>query len=337
MPNLNRLPNPKRMDEFDFIARYLKPLSGPQGLNLLDDAAVYSPPSGFDLVLTKDTMVEGVHFPNRHWGADTAEKLLRVNLSDLAAKGARPAGYLLSIAWPKSVDKEVYFKAFVKGLQTVQEAFDFSLFGGDTVSIDGPMVVSATLMGLVPKGEMVTRSGAEIGDDVWVSGTIGDAALGLKLVLGEDLGMSPSGAAIWTWEEAYFRPVPRLALRKLLRKYANACADISDGLISDVTHIANASRVGIEIDLNKIPVSDASQSWVKAHKINGLEALITAGDDYELAFLAKPKHADAIQEFSKQNGVVLTRIGSATEGVGVRVLNPDGSERPLNQTGFKHF
>lgn len=325
------------MDEFGFIERYLRPLAGSQGLGLLDDAALYTPPKGFDLVLTKDTMVEGVHFPSRHWGADTAEKLLRVNLSDLAAKGARPVGYLLSVAWPKSVDKELYFPAFVKGLQTVQEAFEFSLFGGDTVSIDGPMVVSATLIGIVPKGEMVTRSGGKVGDDVWVSGTIGDAALGLKLALGQDLGMSPSGDAIWTWEEAYFRPTPRLILRKPLRQFANACVDISDGLISDIGHIAKASGVGIELGLRLIPISNASQSWVNASKNNSIEALVTAGDDYELAFLADKKHADTIRGVAKNTAIKLTRIGTAIKGTGVRVLNLDGSVFDLNQSGFKHF
>lgn len=327
------------MDEFDSIERYLRPLTGPEGLNLLDDAALYTPPKGFDLVLTKDTMVEGVHFPNRHWGADTAEKLLRVNLSDLAAKGARPVGYLLSVAWPKSIDKEIYFPAFVKGLQTVQAAYDFSLFGGDTVSIDGPMVVSATLIGVVPKGEMVKRSGAKQGDDIWVSGTIGDAALGLKLALGQALGLSPTGEAIWTWEEAYFRPTPRLILRKPLRQFANACVDISDGLISDLGHIAKASGVGIELSLSEIPLSRASQSWVNASENNKIETLVTAGDDYELAFLADKKHADVIRNIEKNTGVKLTRIGTAINGEGVRVLNPNGSEFNLSasQSGFKHF
>jgi len=325
------------MDEFDTIAKFLAPLAGPEGLSLLDDAALYTPPAGFDLVLTKDTMVEGVHFPNRHWGADTAEKLLRVNLSDLAAKGARPIGYMLSIAWPKTVDKDMYFPAFAKGLKTVQEAFGFSLFGGDTVSITGPMVVSATLIGLVPNGQMVTRSGGEVGDDVWVTGTIGDAALGLKLVLGQDLNMSPSGEAIWMWEEAYFRPTPLLILRKALRKYAKACADISDGLISDMGHIAKASGIGLNLDLDKIPVSPSGQTWLDANKNNHLEDLISAGDDYELAFLASPENESFIQTTAEQSGVQVTKIGTAIKGAGVKVLKPDGSIVEINTSGFKHF
>jgi len=144
------------VNEFDFIATYLAPLAGPGGLSLKDDAALLKPSQGKELVLTKDTMVEGVHFPNGHYGGDTAEKLLRVNLSDLAAKGAHPTGYLLSIAWPKGIDSK-YFKGFASGLKDVQEAYDFRLLGGDTTSIDGPMVVTATLIGEVPEGEMVMR------------------------------------------------------------------------------------------------------------------------------------------------------------------------------------
>ncbi|MDB2439853.1 thiamine-phosphate kinase, partial [Hellea sp.] len=150
------------MDEFGFIATHLAPLAGPGGLGLKDDAAILKPSAGKDLILTKDTMVEGVHFPKGHYGGDTAEKLLRVNLSDLAAKGANPLGYMLSIAWPKSIDDR-YFKGFAAGLRDVQDAYDFKLLGGDTTSIDGPMVVTATLIGDVPEGQMVTRSGAKPG------------------------------------------------------------------------------------------------------------------------------------------------------------------------------
>ncbi len=336
------------MGEFDLIAKYLAPLAGPEGLGLLDDAALYTPPSGFDLVITKDTLVEGVHFPKKHWGANTAEKLLRVNLSDLAAKGARPVGYLLSIAWPQSTEIETYFPAFVKGLQTVQEAFECVLFGGDTVSIDGPMVVTATLIGLVPKGQIVKRSGGQVGDEVWVSGTIGDAGLGLKLILGQNLGMLPNGEAIWTWEEAYFRPVPRLLLRKLLRAEATACADVSDGLLSDLGHIAKASGVGLQVNLADIPLSESSRAWLDANKNNRIETLITSGDDYELVFLANPKSRDDIKKSAKKLGVPLTCIGRAVnlkngcEGVhseqaSVIVLKPDGSVYPIQKTGYSHF
>ena len=243
------------MDEFDFIATHLAPLAGPGGLGLIDDAALISPSPDKDLVLTKDTMVEGVHFPKGHYGGDTAEKLLRVNLSDLAAKGARPIGYMLSIAWPTNIDK-AYLGGFAKGLSDVQDAYDFKLLGGDTVSTDGPMVVTATLIGEVPKGEMVRRNGAQDGDDVWVTGTIGDAYLGLQSVLGRQLDPAPSHDGLLHFEEAYYRPEPRLVFRKNLRQFATASVDVSDGLMADIAHISAASSTKIIICL--LYTSDAA-------------------------------------------------------------------------------
>ena len=187
------------MNEFDWIETYLKPLAGPEGLGLLDDAALFKPRQGQDLVLTKDTLVEGVHFFKGEYGAGTAERLMVVNLSDLAAKGARPLGYLLSIAWPKHLDEanlKQWMQGFAKGLGAQQDAFGFKLFGGDTVRTSGPMTVSATFIGTVPEGEMVKRSAAHIGDDIWVTGTIGDAHLGLLLAQKSEQITEPDGQAI---------------------------------------------------------------------------------------------------------------------------------------------
>lgn len=325
------------MGEFDFIATYLAPLAGPGGLGLKDDAALLNPSTGKDLILTKDTMIEGVHFPRGHYGGDTAEKLLRVNLSDLAAKGASPIGYLLSIAWPKDIEPR-YFQGFASGLRDVQDAYDFKLLGGDTTTIDGPMVVSATLIGEVPKGTMVKRRGAQLGDDIWVTGTIGDAYLGLQTVLGKALYPRPNADALWHFEEAYYRPEPRLLFRKSLRQYAKACADISDGLVADAGHVAKASGASFVIDADKIPLSSAAGAWLAGQidQDEGFKKLITAGDDYELVFSAKPDDASAIRKAAKAIGLRLSKIGTVKSGEGILVMS-DGKAIRFSKTGHTHF
>ena len=323
------------MDEFDFIATYLAPLAGEGGLGLKDDAAILTPSAGKELVLTKDTMVEGVHFPQGHYGGDTAEKLLRVNLSDLAAKGARPVGYLLSIVWPEDIQPE-YFKGFAQGLSDVQQAYDFHLLGGDTTKSAGPMVVSATLIGDVPAGTMVPRSGASIGDDVWVSGTIGDAYLGLQNVLGTSLNPMPDAEAIWHFEEAYYRPTPQLLMRKLLRTYATACADISDGLIADVGHVARASGCGFELSLEGMPLSSHAAHWVGDSQARCV-TLLTAGDDYELVFTAKPDARMAVKKSAEKIGITLSLIGTVHQGDGVTLRDAAGKAIKIETPGYTHF
>lgn len=326
------------MDEFGFIQTYLKPLAGPGGLGLLDDAALLTPPKGCDLVLTKDAMVEGVHFPNGHYGGDTAEKLLRVNLSDLAAKGARPLGYLLSIAWPETVDPK-WMDGFAKGLSDVQSAFDFALLGGDTVSTKGPFIVSATFIGAVPKGDMVQRTGAKVGDDVWLTGTIGDAFLGLQIALGRPVQPGASGEALWLWENAYYRPEPRLLLRKILRKYASAAMDVSDGLVADAGHLAKASGVQISFHLDDIPISGPTQTWVdgQPNPEQARVTLATAGDDYEILFTASPKHRAELQNAGADLNAKMTLLGSCLKGEGVQALQGSGEVLNISRSGYNHF
>ena len=323
------------MDEFDFIATYLAPLAGKGGLDLRDDAAVLTPRGGKDLILTKDAMVEGVHFPKGHYGGDTAEKLLRVNLSDLAAKGARPIGYLLSIVWPDNIDP-VHFKGFAAGLSDVQKAYDFELLGGDTTRSNGPMVVSASLIGEVPKGDMVMRKGAQIGDDIWVSGTLGDAYLGLQNVLGKVLKPVPKAQAIWHFEEAYYRPEPRLLLRKPLREYATACADISDGLLADAGHIARASACHFDIELGALPLSSFAKDWARGDEARLIE-LFTAGDDYELVFTAPAAVREALSARAENLGCTITRVGRVTDGQGAVLRGESGDVIKVPQSGYKHF
>lgn len=296
------------MNERDFIA-LLRPLAGPAGLNLDDDAAILSPPIGKDLILSKDTMVEGVHFPKGRIGGGFSERLLRTALSDLAAKGARPIGYMLSVAWPMGRDPK-WLTGFVRGLHDAQESFDCPLMGGDTTSTEGPLVASATVFGLVPMGEMVRRSGAKPGDDVWFTGKLGLAEVGLAVVTGQTTNMDPSERL--AAEEAYLRPEPRFAFRKVLRRYATAAADISDGLLSEAGHIAAAS--GVKIDLTTETTRNAS-----------------FGDDYELLFTASAENREDIFQGAKAIGLPVTLCGHVLKGIGVSV---DG--KVIEASGYRH-
>ncbi len=327
------------MTEFDFIRDHLAPLAGPEGLGLTDDAARLTPPAGHDLVLTKDTLVEGVHFPNGMYGADVAERLLRTNLSDLAAKGALPMGYMLSLAIPPAMDAAM-MAAFAKGLGAVQEAFaPLKLYGGDTVKTSGPMVVTATLIGKVPTGQMVLRSGARVGEDVWVSGHIGEGFMGLKHMLSQRIDPPPTGEALWRWEEAYLRPEPRLKIGGLLRKVASAAADVSDGLVADAGHIGGASGVGVVLKLPAIPFTTGTFIWAdgQADRLAAKIQLITAGDDYEIVFTAPPAQRDLITHASRELDVPMTRIGYTEDGTGVKVCDYADDSIPIASQGYTHF
>lgn len=296
------------MNERDFI-ELLRPLAGPAGLNLDDDAAILSPPAGQDLILSKDTMVEGVHFPMGRIGGGFSERLLRTALSDLAAKGARPIGYMLSVAWPKDRDSK-WLNGFVRGLHDAQESFDCPLIGGDTTSTSGPLVASATVFGVVPSGEMVRRNGAKPGDDVWFTGVLGLAETGLAVVTGQAVDVAP--LVRLEAENAYLRPEPRFSFRKTLRRYATASADISDGLLSEAEHIASASRV--QIDLDREPTQVAG-----------------FGDDYELLFTASAESRPHILEGAAQIGLLVTRCGRVLTGTGVTI------EGEITHTsGYRH-
>ena len=321
------------MDEFEFIAKYLAPLAGPGGLGLKDDAAIFTPTIGTDLIITKDTMVEGVHFPHGHYGGNTAGKLLRANLSDLAAKGAAPVGYMLSIVWPRGANEGV-FKDFAEGLAAIQKKYGFKLLGGDTSSSRGPMVVTATLFGEVPEHSMVRRNGANVGDDIWVTGTIGDAYLGLQKTLGRPIDPKPKGTGLKHFENAYFRPEPRISFGKHLRDYASACADISDGLIADAGHVAMVSGVGFKLHLADIPLSRPASEWV-GEDLSRLKTLVTAGDDYELVFTSSPINETTLNEAN--TGLQLTKIGTVVAGSGVKVIWGDDQSILFDQTGHKHF
>ena len=310
-------------DEFEQIARLYRPLTrgAPEALALLDDAAVIGSRPGYDLVITKDAVVEGVHFPWDERRDLVARKLLRTNLSDLAAKGAQPYGYFLAVAWPADTPFSSR-QHFANGLEVDGAAFDVSLLGGDTVSTSGPLSASLTLLGWVPDGQAVLRSGARSGDLVMVSGPIGDGGLGLAAVQGS-----------WPDQDGYLRgryelPSPRLDLREGLRRWASACADISDGLIADAGHIATASGVALRLDLDKIPVSTAAQAWldVQPDRALALSRLASFGDDYELVITAPPSAAAVLG---------LPVVGAVEAGSGITVTYA-GQPMAAGARGWSH-
>jgi len=326
------------MDEHSLIQTHFAPLAGPGGLRLLDDAAQMTPPAGHDLVLTADSFVEGVHFPSGHYGGDTAERLLRTNLSDLAAKGARPISYLLSLAWPKSVDTK-WMAGFAVGLRDIQQSFDFHLLGGDTVSTEGPMVISATLMGVLPTGEMVQRNGAAMGDDVWVTGCLGDAKLGCDIVLSKAITPKPTPDDAWGFESAYWRPDIHLSLRKILREKASAAADISDGVLRDAGHICRASGVAMSLNFDALPLSNGAELWAEGQEniVRAKQALLGFGDDYQILFTSAPEHRQSWFDTARKNGLKLSLIGNVTSGKGVRCLDVNGEDMDWPDRGYSHF
>lgn len=302
--------------EFETIHRLLKPLAHPEwARGLMDDAAVLPSRPGYDLVLTKDAMVEGVHFLAEDQLDTVARKLLRVNLSDLAAKGADPFGYLLACHWSERCgwpERE----AFAAGLKADQAEFGVWLLGGDTVKTPGPLSFSLTALGWVPKGRAVSRAGARPGDLVFVTGAIGDGALGLmaaKQTLRMDKDRLEALAA------HYRTPHPRVEFAEAVRDLATACTDVSDGLVADLGHIADAGGVGITLDLEKTPLSAAGTAWFdgRVDPEAALVKLATGGDDYELILTAPPRAEAALRAAAEAKLLRLTRIGEVTAGRGV--------------------
>ena len=325
-----------RPDEFETIASLFRPLTegDPVARDLLDDAAVLPSRAGQDLVLTKDAIVEGVHFLHGDPLDLVARKLLRVNLSDLAAKGAEPFAYLLMAAWPRGVGT-LGKQAFADGLAEDQKTFGVHLLGGDTTSIPGPLTFSMTALGWVPHGRSPSRAGARPGDVVLVSGAIGDGWLGLKAARGE-LGALEEGR-VEALLRHYRLPEPRLPLLRLIREAATASIDVSDGLVADLGHIAAASGVGMTLDLDKVPHSRAAKAWLehRADPVMSRIDLATGGDDYEIACTVRPEHVDLMLKGGERAGVQMTVVGQVDAGEGVQVV-VDGHAVAVERTGWRH-
>ena len=323
--------------EFELIARYFAPLAeaAPGAQGLLNDAAVFDPSRDDSLVLTLDTMVEGVHFLPDDPPGLIGRKLLRVNLSDLAAMGARPIGYLLAGVFPKDLD-EAWIAAFAAGLAEDQEVFGVTLYGGDTVATPGPLTLSLTAFGEVAEGRALSRATARAGDEVYVSGTIGDGVLGLDALRGGLRALDEDQRAALA--ARYRLPEPRLALGRKLAEtgLATAALDVSDGLVADLGHIAAASAVAAEIEAGAVPLSAATRAAL-ASDAALLPALLTGGDDYELLFTVRPGRVGELADLAGRLDLPLTRIGRIGAGQGVRALDAAGREMDLPGGGWSHF
>ncbi len=335
--------NAKRPDEFELIERFFAPLAKgePGALGLQDDAALLSPEEGKRLIVTTDTLSAGVHFPADEAPGDTAARLMGVNLSDLAAMGARPWVYTLSLSLPEDWQPS-FVEEFARELGRQQEAYGLHLVGGDTVAGKGPLTLTLTVIGTVDEGRELRRVGAEAGDYVYVSGTLGDGALGLKVMKGEIDGLADEHA-----EELlarYRRPQPRVQLGLGLAGLASAAIDVSDGLVADLGHVAKASGQDAVIEASRVPFSEAAKAAF-AIEPDLMETALTGGDDYELLFTAPPTAADNIKGLSKELDLALTRIGQmGPDGDGpgdnagdVRVIDDDGREMTFAGAGYRHF
>ena len=319
--------------EFERIRRFFAPLAGPGGLGLLDDAALIDCPAGQRLVVTTDAIVEGVHYLPEDPPDLVARKLLRVNLSDLAAMAARPLHYLLTTALPTALGEE-WLDGFARGLGEDQRRYAIDLVGGDLVMTRGPAVLSLTAIGAAAAGREVRRRGAHPGDLIWVSGTIGDAFLGLEVLRGAHpgLGAEHRGALI-----ARFRlPEPRTELGPELAGIADAMIDVSDGLLADLGHICAAANAAAVVELMALPLSPAAQALVAA-KPAVRPLLAAGGDDYELLFTAPEDAAPAIVELSARLGVPIAPVGRIEPGAGVRLVDADGRAVAVAAAGWRHF
>ncbi|MDQ2101239.1 thiamine-phosphate kinase [Azospirillum sp. C340-1] len=327
----------KALGEFGRIDRYFKPLASgfPGARGLADDAAVFGVPPDRELVVTTDAMVAGVHFFPDDSPGDIAAKLLRTNLSDLAAMGAAPYAYTLVTALPKSVGED-WLAGFAAGLGEDQARFGIALAGGDSVSTAGPITLSVTAFGLVPKGGAVPRWGGRPGDRVFVTGTVGDAALGLQIAFGKlEVADDSARAALL---RRLRRPDPRTTLGPRLVGLATACLDVSDGLIADLGHLCEESGCAAAVESGRVPLSCAARAVIGTDPARFALAL-TGGDDYELLFTAPEDAAPALAGLSAETGVPVTAIGRLVDGPAgnVTATDPQGRALDLPTRGWDHF
>lgn len=332
-----RAPNNRLPGEFDLIAHYFAPLAAgmPGALGLTDDACTLIPPPGQELVLTVDALVAGIHFLPDDPADLVARKMLRVNLSDLAAKGAAPIGYLMATAFSPDVD-EAWVAAFTRGLAADQAEFGLGLMGGDTVATPGPLTLSLTAIGSVPTGRALRRNGAKPGDVVLVSGTIGDGALGLKVLRHEFLDLPADDRRYLSGR--YHLPQPRVTLGQALlgTGHVHAMMDVSDGLVADLGHIAEASGIAAILRATDVPLSDPAAA-ILADQPDLLPLLLTGGDDYELLLTASPDAVADLMGLAAELDVPLTVVGGIVGGEGVSVIDRDGAALEIGSSGFRHF
>jgi thiamine-monophosphate kinase len=324
-----------RFTEDEIIARLFAPLAGEGAFGLRDDAALLPPSPDDGLVVTTDALVAGVHFFADDPPALIAQKALRVNLSDLAAKGAAPIGFLLALALPKDWTND-WLADFARGLGADARDYSCPLLGGDTVATPGPLTLSITALGRASRNRFVSRTGAAPGDVIYVSGTIGDAALGLVIRRAADRlpGLSESARSFLT--ERYLLPQPRLTLAEALREHASAAMDVSDGLAGDLAKLALASKASAVVDIASVPLSAAAREAI-ALEPDLLEAAMTGGDDYEVLCCVRGD-AQAFERAARAAGTPVTKIGEVIAGDGPPIFR-DGKENIIyfNKLSYRHF
>jgi thiamine-monophosphate kinase len=323
--------------EDSVIARYFRPIAtDPGAFALTDDAAILKA-SPDDLVVTTDAIVEGVHFLPDDPPDTIARKALRVNLSDLAAKGATPAGFVMTLALREASD--AWLAPFARGLGEDAKSFGCALLGGDTVSTPGPLMISITVFGRIPPGKMVHRSGAKPGDHVVITGSIGDAALGLDILRGgaAAAALADDAAAKELLVERYRVPQPRNALARAVRDHAHAAMDVSDGLAGDLAKLCNASGVSAVVDARSVPLSAAAATLL-ARGIVGIEAIVSGGDDYEILCTIPENRFEAFAQAARLADVSVTSIGAVVAGMSAaRFIDGHGGEISLPRPSWSHF
>jgi len=329
--------NASPLGEFGRITRFFKPLAAgfPGARGLRDDAAVFGVPEGRELVVTTDATVAGVHFFPDDAPGDIAAKLLRTNLSDLAAMGAEPLAYTLVTALPRGIGEE-WLAAFAAGLGEDQTRFGIGLAGGDSVSTGGPITLSVTAFGLVPAGRALPRWGGQVGDRLFVTGSIGDAALGLQIAFGRlDVPDEAKRAHLLT---RLRRPDPRTTVGPRLIGLASGALDVSDGLVADLGHLCEESGCAALLESARVPLSDAARGAIDGDPAR-LALALTGGDDYELLFSAPESARGALADLARDSGVPITEVGRLIEGTAgaVTVLDGQGGPLPLSRQGWDHF
>ena len=321
--------------EFDLIRRYFAPLAAgfPGAYNLVDDAAVVAPSAGHELVVTTDALIEGVHFLPDDPPDLIARKSLRVNLSDLAGKGARPRAYLLDLCLPSSATG-AWVGSFARGLAKDQTEFGIHLIGGDTCKTPGPLTIAITAIGEVVEGAMIRRSGARAGDELWVTGTIGDAAHGLAVRRNALPGAGPKDRKFLV--ARYRCPEPRVAFGHRLLGVASAAMDVSDGLVQDLGHICAASKLGAVIEAGRVPLSAPVRRAVEREP-SRLFDVLGGGDDYEVLFTVPAQLGATVADIGESVGTPVSRIGRIVAGSGISVIDAAGKPMKIDRPGYQHF
>ena len=326
------------LSEDELIATLFAPIAGPGGLGLKDDVACFTPPPGCDLVVTADAIVAGVHFLNDDPPETIARKALRVNVSDLAAKGADPLGFVMTIAFPAGVQGE-WIAAFAAALGADSALWSCPLLGGDTVHTPGPLTISITALGAVPAGTLVARTGAKPGDLLYVSGFIGDSALGLHVRQADRPWVSRLTDASRDYLlERFLHPQPRHLLRHAVRDHASGSMDVSDGLVGDLRKMMRASGANAKVELARVPLSDAVRAALRL-EANLFETAVTGGDDYEILCSVPQAKAIAFEAAARSSGVSVARIGhvAADEHPGAEFFDGNGHRKSFGRGSYSHF